>query len=197
MTNAYELRNHFFLEDYNTAITREDFESFFTKTKEKVTFTFGGWDGKSYDGESRRATVYRTTVKGYEDVRLIKVGKGLQHRRGHRGFGEGHRRIPQESQLAGGRQKEVRKHAKTNNAECSPYRAVSRTGSRAKIGSGYFYALENIMKFKIDRTELPYDAMVADPSWLIPYEEEGETTDDEETEELQTDTVHGEGLPLR
>ena len=75
MTNAYELRNHFFLEDYNTAITREDFESFFTKTKEKVTFTFGGWDGKSYDGESRRATVYRTTVKGYEDVRLIKVGK--------------------------------------------------------------------------------------------------------------------------
>ena len=84
-----------------------------------------------------------------------------------------------------------------NNAECSPYRAVSRTGSRAKIGSGYFYALENIMKFKIDRTELPYDAMVADPSWLIPYEEEGETTDDEETGELQTDTVHGKGLPLR
>ena len=66
MTNAYELRNHFFLEDYNTAITREDFE-------------IGGWDGKSYDGESRRATVYRTTVKGYEDVRLIKVGKGLHY----------------------------------------------------------------------------------------------------------------------
>ena len=40
MRNAYELRNHFFLEDYNTAITREDFETFFTKTKEKVTFTF-------------------------------------------------------------------------------------------------------------------------------------------------------------
>ena len=53
------------------------------------------------------------------------------------------------------------------------------------------------MKFKIDRTELPYDAMVADPSWLIPYEEEGEATDDEETGELQTDPVHGEGLPLR
>ena len=53
------------------------------------------------------------------------------------------------------------------------------------------------MKFKIDRTELPYDAMVADPSWLIPYEEEGETTDDEETGELQTDAVYGEGLPLR
>ena len=77
MTNAYELRNHFFLEDYNTAITREDFESFFTKTKEKVTFTFGGWDGKSYDGESRNAKVYRTNIAGYEDIRFIKVGKHL------------------------------------------------------------------------------------------------------------------------
>ena len=79
MTNAYELRTHFFLEDYNTAITREDFETFFTKTKEKVTFTFNGWDGKSYDGESRRATVYRTTIKGFEGVRLVKVGKGLHY----------------------------------------------------------------------------------------------------------------------
>ena len=77
MKNAYELRTHFFLEDYNTAILREDFERFFTKTKEKVTFTFNGWDGKSYDGESRTARVYRTTVKGYEDVRFIKVGKHL------------------------------------------------------------------------------------------------------------------------
>ena len=79
MTNAYELRTHFFLEDYNTAILREDFERFFTKTKEKVTFTFNGWDGKSYDGESRRATVYRTTIKGFEGVRLVKVGKGLHY----------------------------------------------------------------------------------------------------------------------
>jgi len=79
MTNAYELRNHFFLEDYNTAITRVDFETFFTKTKEKVTFTFNGWDGESYDGESRTATVYRTSIKGYENVRLIKVGKGLHY----------------------------------------------------------------------------------------------------------------------
>ncbi len=79
MRNAYELRNHFFLEDYNTAITREDFETFFTKTKEKVTFTFNGWDGKSYDGESRTATVYRTTIEGFEEVRLIKVGKGLHY----------------------------------------------------------------------------------------------------------------------
>ena len=79
MTNAYELRTHFFLEDYNTAITREDFEAHFTKTKEKVTFTFNGWDGKSYDGESRTASIYRTDIKGFEDVRLIKVGKGLHY----------------------------------------------------------------------------------------------------------------------
>lgn len=79
MKNAYEPRTRFFLEDYNTAITREDFEAFFTKTKEKVTFTFNGWDGKSYDGESRRATVYRTSIKGFEDVRLVKIGKGLHY----------------------------------------------------------------------------------------------------------------------
>ena len=79
MTNAYELRTHFFLEDYNTAILREDFERFFTKTKEKVTFTFNGWDGKSYDGESRSASVYRTGISGYEDARFIKVGKHLHY----------------------------------------------------------------------------------------------------------------------
>ena len=79
MMNAYTLRNHFFLEDYNTAITREDFEAHFTKTEEKVTFTFNGWDGKSYDGESRTASVYRTDIKGYEGIRLVKVGKGLHY----------------------------------------------------------------------------------------------------------------------
>lgn len=79
MTNAYELRTHFFLEDYNTAILREDFERFFTKTKEKVTFTFNGWDGKSYDGESRSAKVYRTDLEGYEDARFVKVGKHLHY----------------------------------------------------------------------------------------------------------------------
>ena len=79
MMNAYSLRNHFFLEDYNTAITREDFEAHFTKTKEKVTFTFNGWDGKSYDGECRTATVYRTDVPGYESIRFIKVGKHLHY----------------------------------------------------------------------------------------------------------------------
>ena len=79
MKNAYELRNHFFLEDYNTAIVREDFEAFFTKTKEKVTFTFNGWDGKSYDGESRSARVYRTDLEGYENARFVKVGKHLHY----------------------------------------------------------------------------------------------------------------------
>ena len=79
MTNAYELRNHFFLEDYNTAITREDFDRFFTKTRESIRFTFNGWDGKSYDGESRKATVYRTDIEGYEEARFVKVGKHLHY----------------------------------------------------------------------------------------------------------------------
>ena len=30
----------------------------FIKTSEKVTFTFGGWDGKSYNGEGQTKTVY-------------------------------------------------------------------------------------------------------------------------------------------
>ena len=77
MANAYTLRNHFTLGNYNTTITRSEFEESFTKTKETVTFTFGGWDGKSYDGESRSAKVIRTNLPGYEEVRLIKVGKHL------------------------------------------------------------------------------------------------------------------------
>ena len=79
MTNAYTLRNHFTLGNYNTTITRSEFEARFTKTREKVTFTFGGWDGKSYDGESRTAGVYRTNVPGYESIRFIKVGKHLHY----------------------------------------------------------------------------------------------------------------------
>ena len=63
MKNIYSLRNEFTLREYNTAITREDFEKHFTKTREKVRFTFNGWDGKSYDGESRNAGVYRTTSR--------------------------------------------------------------------------------------------------------------------------------------
>ncbi|MCD8382800.1 MAG: hypothetical protein LUC30_07795 [Clostridiales bacterium] len=75
--NAYTLLNHMNLQTYNTEITRTDFNQFFTKTNERVTFTFNGWDGKSYDGESRTGRVYRTTIKGYEEIRFIKVGKSL------------------------------------------------------------------------------------------------------------------------
>ena len=39
-------------------------------------------------------------------------------------------------------------------------------------------------KYLIDREELPYDAMVPDPSYLIPIEEDEEETDDEESEEI-------------
>ena len=77
MTNAYTLRNKLNLTDWNTAITKEDYEANFQKTNEKVTFTFNGWDGKSYDGESRTARVIRTTIAGYEEVRFIKVGRSL------------------------------------------------------------------------------------------------------------------------
>ena len=77
--NPYTLRKSLNLIDANTAITRKDFESLFCKTAERITFTFNGWDGKSYNGESRTARVYRTTVEGYEDVRFIKVGKGLHY----------------------------------------------------------------------------------------------------------------------
>ena len=44
---------------------------------ESVRFTFNGWDGKSYDGESRSAKVYRTSLPGYENTRFVKVGKAL------------------------------------------------------------------------------------------------------------------------
>lgn len=77
MRNIYSLRNEFTLHEYNTAITREDFEKHFTKTSEKVCFTFNGWDGRSYNGESRTAGVYRTNIEGYGDARFIKVGKHL------------------------------------------------------------------------------------------------------------------------
>ena len=54
------------------------------------------------------------------------------------------------------------------------------------------------MKFRIDRQDLPYDAMVPDPSWLYPIEEGGGEDDaDEEAEEIHTHAVHGEGQPVR
>ena len=75
--NAYAMRNSLELRNFNTTITRAEFEAHFTKTRESIRFTFNGWDGKSYDGESRNARVYRTNLPGFEAVRLIKVGKHL------------------------------------------------------------------------------------------------------------------------
>lgn len=75
--NAFKLRNSLELKHYDCEISRSEFEAHFTKTREKVRFTFNGWDGKSYDGESRNAGVYRTDFAGYEAVRFIKVGKHL------------------------------------------------------------------------------------------------------------------------
>ena len=46
-------------------------------SEDKVRFTFNGWDGRSYDGESRSAGVYRTDIEGYTDARFVKVGKHL------------------------------------------------------------------------------------------------------------------------
>lgn len=79
MKNAYILRNQFNLLNHNTAVTMEDFDKHFTKTDEKVCYTFNGWDGKSYNGEARTNKVYRVDVAGYEDVRFVKVGKGLHY----------------------------------------------------------------------------------------------------------------------
>ena len=45
--NPYTLRKSLNLIDANTAITREDFESLFCKTAERITFTFNGWDGNN------------------------------------------------------------------------------------------------------------------------------------------------------
>ena len=76
MKNAWEIREEFNL--INTvAITKEDFEAAFNKTKERIEYTFNGWDGKSYNGESRVGYAYRTNIPGYEGIRFIKVGKGL------------------------------------------------------------------------------------------------------------------------
>ncbi len=77
MTGIYQMRETFELKEYNTAITRADFAAQFTKTTESGLVTFNGWDGKSYDGESRKARVYRTNIQGYENARFIKVGKAL------------------------------------------------------------------------------------------------------------------------
>ncbi len=78
MKNIWTLRDSFNLVD-GVAISKQTFAHSFTKTKERITFTFNGWDGKSYDGETRNAFVYRTNTPGYEEARFIKVGKGLHY----------------------------------------------------------------------------------------------------------------------
>ena len=77
MKDMEMFRTKFSLYEHDTAITRADFEANFTRTAERVRFTFNGWDGKSYNGESRMANVYRTSVEGYKDVRFVKVGKSV------------------------------------------------------------------------------------------------------------------------
>ena len=65
------------LESSNTKLSRIDFDAHFHKTGETVVFTFGGWDGKSYGGESRRARVLRSDLVGFEETRFVKVGNGI------------------------------------------------------------------------------------------------------------------------
>ena len=77
--NSCELKKQLMQYEHGLAITRETFDHHFTKTAERVAFTFGGWDGKSYNGESRTAFVYRTNLQGFSGTRFIKVGKSLHY----------------------------------------------------------------------------------------------------------------------
>ena len=43
-------------------------------------------------------------------------------------------------------------------------------------------------KFMIDRSTLPYDAFVADESWLIPMDEEGGDPDGDKGTETDADS---------
>ena len=46
MMKAWQIRENFELID-RIAISRRTFEELFTHTKERIEFTFNGWDGKS------------------------------------------------------------------------------------------------------------------------------------------------------
>lgn len=78
MNKVWSMREHFRLIG-KIAISKDTFEANFRKTNERITFTFNGWDGKSYNGETRNAYVFRSNIPGYEDARFIKVGKSLHH----------------------------------------------------------------------------------------------------------------------
>lgn len=41
------------------------------ETKEKVTFTFSGWDGKSYNGEPCTMSVWRETNGNNQDKKYV------------------------------------------------------------------------------------------------------------------------------
>lgn len=77
--NIREKRNELNLIENGATISKADFQKLFTKTKETVTFTFNGWDGKSYDGETRNAKVLKANIEGLEDVTFIKVAKGIHY----------------------------------------------------------------------------------------------------------------------
>ena len=72
-----EFRQIFYLTDFNTTISKGDFELYFYRTKDTVDFTFDGWDGKSYNGESRRARVWMCNCESFKTGRFVKVGKGF------------------------------------------------------------------------------------------------------------------------
>lgn len=55
---------------------------------------------------------------------------------------------------------------------------------------------ENMDERLKERHCLPYDAMVPGPSWLGETDTETEVAENEETEEIQTDKIQGEGLGL-
>jgi len=47
----------------------------FTKTKEKVEITFNGWDGKSYDGESRKMNVW--VCESHPEKKFVHIRKSF------------------------------------------------------------------------------------------------------------------------
>jgi len=46
----------------------------FTETKEKITVTFGGWDGKSYNGEGKTLSVW--THRAHPGKQFVLAGRG-------------------------------------------------------------------------------------------------------------------------
>jgi len=78
MKTIYDYRNNLNLIN-GCEISKQDFEKLFNKTNEKIRFTFNGWDGKSYDGESRTARVLKANIKDLEDTKFVKVGKSIHY----------------------------------------------------------------------------------------------------------------------